>query len=78
MELHPRLSGDHRGGGGLARAGRAVEDHIRDAPRVAKAAHNAVFAEKMGLTDDIVEGGGSDEFSEWSSFHLIPLNNVFL
>ena len=62
-EGHIRVFRNERSRGGLARAGRAEEDHIRDPARVAKAADNAVFAEKMGLTDYIVEGGGSDEFS---------------
>ena len=56
-------AGDDLSQGGLARAGRAIEDHIGDATRIAKTADDTVFAKKMGLPDDIVEGIGSDKLS---------------
>jgi hypothetical protein len=59
MEFHARLGGDDRGGGGLARAGRAVEDHIGHAAHLHHAAENAVLSEQVGLTHDLVHGAGA-------------------
>ena len=59
MESHPAVLGDDTGHSGLARAGRAVEDHVGDAAALDGAAEHLPLGQKMLLAADIGQRFGA-------------------
>ena len=59
MEGHAAVLGDDAGNGGLARAGGAVEDHVRDMSALDGAAEHLSLGQKMLLAADISQRFGA-------------------
>ena len=55
---------------GLARAGGAIKDHIRDIPTFYNAAEHTVLAENMRLTYHLIQRLGPNVIGQRTIFHL--------
>ena len=65
MESHPAVLGDDAGHGGLARAGRAVEDHVGDAAALDGAAEHPPRSQQMLLPAHIRQRFGTQALRKW-------------
>ena len=70
VEFHTRLRRDDRGGGGLSRTGRAVEDHICYSAGVQHFSYDATFSEQMLLTYYLVKALGSQSLGSAYGIHF--------
>ena len=76
VERHIRALCDDLCGGGLSRAGRAEEDHIRKSACRDHSADNSALAEKVILTDYVVKALGAYGVRGSEAVHLSFLSKV--
>ena len=76
MEPHSRFFGDDVRRRGLARAGRAVKNHVGDVSLLCHAAKRAVFAEQMLLSDHFVKGHRAHSIGRRTFFIILIIQFI--